>query len=83
MTLDTMIAELSTLNFYEPFFLACIAFVFFNPIYWNVVARVEHKNKTITKMTGKSPADCCHMFALTVFSLGLIRDTLYFSKSCP
>ncbi|KAI9298677.1 phospholipid methyltransferase [Neoconidiobolus thromboides FSU 785] len=48
----------------------------FNPIFWNIVARNEYKNKTLTKIVGNSTT-ACYFLAFTIFSLGLIRDYLY------
>jgi len=47
----------------------------FNPTYWNLVARNEHRNKTLTNIFG--PRYGCYVLALTIFGLGLVRDALY------
>lgn len=52
----------------------CIAF---NPIFWNIVARIEYKTHLITKITG-SARNGCYLLALTIFSLGIYRDHVYF-----
>ncbi|ORY76303.1 phospholipid methyltransferase-domain-containing protein [Protomyces lactucae-debilis] len=51
------------------------ASIAFNPIFWNVVARAEHKLKLMTRILG--PYNGCYLLALTIFSLGLIRDHFY------
>lgn len=53
--------------------LACIAF---NPIFWNIAARLEYKTKVITKLTGGA-RNGCYLLALTIFSLGIYRDQVY------
>lgn len=51
---------------------ACIAF---NPVFWNVVARLEHKTRFISRVTG--PYLGCYLLAATIFSLGIYRDAVY------
>lgn len=53
-----------------------VAMIFFNPIFWNFVARNEYRNKSLTKIFG-SPYLGCYALAVAIFSLGLIRDALY------
>ncbi|KZS88088.1 phospholipid methyltransferase [Sistotremastrum niveocremeum HHB9708] len=49
----------------------------FNPTFWNIVAQNEYKNKTITRALRGNGRLGCYGLALTIFSLGMIRDTLY------
>lgn len=49
----------------------------FNPTFWNIAARSEYHNKTITKLAGGKPLYGCYALAVTIFSIGLIRDALY------
>ena len=37
----------------------------------------EYYNKTITKLFGGNPRAGCYALAVTIFSLGIIRDFLY------
>lgn len=53
--------------------LACIAF---NPIFWNIVARLQYRTKFITKVT-RSAKLGCYLLAITIFSLGIYRDSVY------
>lgn len=53
--------------------LACIAF---NPIFWNIAARLEYKSHIITKLTGGA-RNGCYLLAFTIFSLGIYRDHVY------
>ncbi|CAK9439246.1 uncharacterized protein LODBEIA_P34620 [Lodderomyces beijingensis] len=52
---------------------ACISF---NPIFWNIVARLEYKTHFLTKIT-RSAKLGCYLLALTIFSLGIYRDHVY------
>lgn len=53
--------------------IGCIAF---NPIFWNIVARLEHKTQFLTKAAG-SARNGCYLLAFTIFSLGIFRDHVY------
>ncbi|KAF8658418.1 hypothetical protein AX16_001969 [Volvariella volvacea WC 439] len=49
----------------------------FNPLAWNIVARNEYKNKTITKIFGGNARNGCYFLAIMIFSFGILRDHLY------
>lgn len=49
----------------------------FNPLFWNVVARQEYRNKVLTKAFGGNSRLGCYALAATIFSLGIFRDILY------
>ncbi|PPR02531.1 hypothetical protein CVT24_001957 [Panaeolus cyanescens] len=49
----------------------------FNPTAWNIVARNEYRNKTITKIFGGNPRYGCYFLAVMIFSFGMLRDHLY------
>lgn len=49
----------------------------FNPIFWNIAARQEYRNKVITKLAGGNPYYGCYLLAVAIFSLGIFRDYLY------
>ncbi|EPQ25699.1 uncharacterized protein PFL1_06771 [Pseudozyma flocculosa PF-1] len=53
------------------------ASICFNPLYWNIVAQNEYHNKTITKILGGRRYLGCYLLAVSIFSLGIIRDHLY------
>lgn len=53
------------------------ASIVFNPTFWNIAARSEYHNKTITKLAGGNPRYGCYALAVTIFSIGIIRDALY------
>ncbi|EMD32848.1 hypothetical protein CERSUDRAFT_118531 [Gelatoporia subvermispora B] len=48
----------------------------FNPIAWNIVARNEYRNKTLTRVFGDATTGC-YFLAMMIFSFGLLRDSLY------
>ncbi|TFK37524.1 phospholipid methyltransferase-domain-containing protein [Crucibulum laeve] len=49
----------------------------FNPTAWNIVARNEYANKTITRTFGGNARYGCYFLAVMIFSFGLLRDSLY------
>ncbi|EWC43982.1 methylene-fatty-acyl-phospholipid synthase [Drechslerella stenobrocha 248] len=51
--------------------------IFFNPIFWNIAARSEYHNKVITKLALGNAYHGCYLLAITIFSLGILRDALY------
>ena len=53
------------------------ASIIFNPTFWNIAARTEYHNKTLTKLAGGNALYGCYGLALTIFGLGLFRDALY------
>lgn len=61
---------------FNPEIAYAIATISFNPIFWNIVARLEFKNHFLTKLTG-SPYRGCYLLAATIFSLGIYRDSIY------
>ncbi|KAI5965193.1 OPI3 [Candida pseudojiufengensis] len=65
----------SYINLNDQFWLT-IASISFNPIFWNIVARYEYKTHFLTKIVG-SPKLGCYLLAITIFSLGIIRDSIY------
>lgn len=61
----------------EPSFLWSLFFICFNPIFWNIMARLEHKTQIVTKMAGRSRLLGCYVLAFAIFMLGVYRDYLY------
>jgi len=51
--------------------------IVFNPTFWNIAARQEYHNKVITKLFGGNSRYGCYALAVTIFSLGIFRDSLY------
>ncbi|CCH60862.1 hypothetical protein TBLA_0D03630 [Henningerozyma blattae CBS 6284] len=57
------------------FMLACFC-VCFNPMFWNIVARMEYKTHFLTKLAGSAKKGC-YILAFIIFSLGIVRDIVY------
>ncbi|KAK9234079.1 phospholipid methyltransferase-domain-containing protein [Lipomyces kononenkoae] len=49
----------------------------FNPIFWNIVARLEYTTHFLTKLALGKPRCGCYTLAVIIFSLGIVRDLLY------
>jgi methylene-fatty-acyl-phospholipid synthase len=54
-----------------------LASITFNPTAWNIVARNEYRNKTITRIFGGNPRLGCYFLTVCIFSAGIVRDHLY------
>lgn len=65
-----------SINYNDPFFLASIAFAFFNPIAWNLGGRIEYHTHLLTKLCGGRKHLACYIFALYIFSIGILRDVV-------
>ncbi|CAG7851338.1 Phosphatidyl-N-methylethanolamine N-methyltransferase Short=PLMT; AltName: Full=Overproducer of inositol protein 3; AltName: Full=Unsaturated phospholipid methyltransferase [Serendipita indica DSM 11827] len=66
----------SLVDFHQPSFYYSLGMIFFNPLFWNIVAQNEYHHKLISKRV-KNPRIGCYLLAATIFSLGIIRDALY------
>jgi len=55
----------------------CVLAIAFNPTAWNIVARNEFRNKTITRLLGGNARYGCYFLAIMIFGFGIMRDTLY------
>ncbi|KPM38391.1 hypothetical protein AK830_g8177 [Neonectria ditissima] len=49
----------------------------FNPLFWNIVARQEYRNKLLTNLFGGHSRAACYALAATIFSLGMVRDFIF------
>lgn len=56
----------------------CVASIAFNPIFWNIAARTEYNTRLLTKLALGKPYLGCYILAITIFSLGILRDHLYY-----
>lgn len=63
-------------NFESKEYKIALGLIAFNPIFWNVVARLEHSTHFLTKITGSAKRGC-YLLAATIFSLGIVRDYFY------
>lgn len=50
--------------------------IVFNPIFWNVMARLEYRKKVLTRLANGNSRLVCYCLAFTIFTLGLLRDYL-------
>jgi methylene-fatty-acyl-phospholipid synthase len=50
--------------------------IVFNPVFWNIVARLEYNTHFLTKIAGGAYRGC-YLLAFTIFSLGIYRDSVY------
>lgn len=53
-----------------------LATIVFNPVFWNIVARLQHKTHFLSKAAGGA-YNGCYLLAATIFSLGIYRDHVY------
>ncbi|CAM0138764.1 Phosphatidyl-N-methylethanolamine N-methyltransferase [Umbelopsis sp. WA50703] len=67
----------SLIDFSKPTLYWSLASILFNPIFWNTVARAEYHNQVLTRIAGGKPYLGCYGLAVTIFSLGIIRDIIY------
>ncbi|KAK2465551.1 hypothetical protein APHAL10511_002443 [Amanita phalloides] len=74
MTAVQKILDLVDIN--QQSLLISLAAITFNPTAWNIVARNEYRNKTLTRIF-ESPRQGCYFLAITIFSFGILRDHLY------
>ncbi len=65
------------LDLTQPSLWIAVGSICFNPLYWNIVAQNEYHNKTITKILGGRRYLGCYLLAVSIFSLGILRDHLY------
>lgn len=68
-----------SVDYDAPYFYSALLFIIFNPLFWNIVARLEYHTHFLTKIAG-SPKRGCYFLAATIFSLGIAR-VLTFEKA--
>ncbi|SCU97597.1 LANO_0E16424g1_1 [Lachancea nothofagi CBS 11611] len=73
---DIYVELLSDIDGNEKNLQLALFFIIFNPTFWNIVARLEYNTKFITKIAG-SPRRGCYLLAMTIFSLGIVRDYFF------
>ncbi|KAM5538746.1 hypothetical protein V8D89_007468 [Ganoderma adspersum] len=70
--------DLSTIiDFSQRSLLISVAAIAFNPTAWNIVARNEYRNKTITRIFGGNVRYGCYFLAVSIFTAGMVRDGLF------
>lgn len=67
---------ISTVDICEPLLQVSLFFVAFNPLFWNIVSRLEYYTRVFTKLSG-SPKNGCYVFAFTIFTLGMVRSYFF------
>ncbi|KAJ3751483.1 hypothetical protein DFH05DRAFT_1570409 [Lentinula detonsa] len=61
-----------------------IAAIAFNLTVWNIVARNEHRNRTLTRnVFGGNARIGCYFLAIMIFSFGMSRDSLQLFEEGP
>ena len=68
--------KIGTIDLSQPSLYISAATILFNPLFWNIAARQEYRTHLITKIFG-SPYYGCYALAVTIFSLGILRDHFY------
>uniref|UniRef100_A0A7N6BIP5 Phosphatidylethanolamine N-methyltransferase n=1 Tax=Anabas testudineus TaxID=64144 RepID=A0A7N6BIP5_ANATE len=63
---------LNLINFDDSFCVAVIAIIF-NPLFWNVVARWEHRTRRLSRLFG-SPYLACYCLAFVIILLNVYRS---------
>jgi len=72
-----MFSLLKHVDFSKPSLYYSLASIAFNPTAWNIVARNEYRNKTITKIFGGNAKNGCYFLAASIFFAGMLRDSLF------
>ncbi|EEB05786.2 phosphatidyl-N-methylethanolamine N- methyltransferase [Schizosaccharomyces japonicus yFS275] len=57
--------------------LAAVLSIFLNPLLWNLAARQEYHNKTLTKLANGDSKKACYGLAIVIFVGGIIRDLIF------
>lgn len=73
---EAYVNVVNSVVFNEKWFKVAICFVAFNPIFWNIVARIEYRTHALTKLAGGA-RNGCYLLAVTIFSLGIARDLTF------
>jgi phosphatidylethanolamine N-methyltransferase len=62
------------INLDDPILHLALALITFNPVFWNIVARLEYKTHFLTRTFCGSARVGCYFLAVVIFSLAVIRD---------
>lgn len=76
-----LVREAANIDFGLRSFWLSLFFMFFNPLFWNIAGRLEHRTQILTKLARGNSRRACLALAATIFSLGLLRDYLYEDRS--
>ena len=69
--------RLGTIEWASPSLATAFYAVAFNPIYWNIIAQAEYRTHFLTKLFQGNRYYGCYFLAVTIFSLGIVRDHLF------
>ena len=57
----------------DPLIWIAVVHITFNPMFWNLSARLEYKTKLLSRIFG-SAKNACYVLAFIIFSIGLTRN---------
>ncbi|XP_070617560.1 phosphatidylethanolamine N-methyltransferase isoform X2 [Erythrolamprus reginae] len=60
-------------NVTDPYFIAAVLSIAFNPLFWNLVGRWEHRSRSLTRLFG-SPYAACYFLGIVIISLNFLRS---------
>uniref|UniRef100_A0A8C5RJ53 Phosphatidylethanolamine N-methyltransferase n=1 Tax=Laticauda laticaudata TaxID=8630 RepID=A0A8C5RJ53_LATLA len=61
------------MNVTDPNFIMAVLSIAFNPLFWNLVARWEHRNRSLTRIFG-SPYTACYFLGIVIILLNFLRS---------
>ncbi|SMN19351.1 similar to Saccharomyces cerevisiae YJR073C OPI3 Phospholipid methyltransferase (methylene-fatty-acyl-phospholipid synthase) [Maudiozyma saulgeensis] len=67
---------IQSVDFNDTYLRYSLIWVAFNPIFWNIVARLEYNTHFLTKIAGSAKAGC-YTLAVIIFTLGIGRDHMF------
>ncbi|KAK5850460.1 hypothetical protein PBY51_001340 [Eleginops maclovinus] len=73
MDVTLMKEVLKHINFRDSSFCIAVIAIIFNPLFWNVVARWEHRSRTLSKLFG-SPSLACYCLGFVIILLNVYRS---------
>ncbi|XP_034564719.1 phosphatidylethanolamine N-methyltransferase [Notolabrus celidotus] len=73
MDLTFVEALLNHINFRDSSFLLAVTAIIFNPFFWNVVARWEHRRRGLSRLFG-SPYLACYCLGFVIILLNVYRS---------
>ncbi|KAJ2704509.1 Phosphatidyl-N-methylethanolamine N-methyltransferase [Coemansia sp. IMI 203386] len=68
---------MSLVDFSRPSLWISLASITFNPTFWNIAARQEYHTHWISSIFNNDRRKGCYAIAMTIFTLGLVRDALF------
>jgi phosphatidylethanolamine N-methyltransferase len=62
------------INLDDPILHLALAAITFNPVFWNIAARLEYKTHILTRIFCGSAKIGCYFLAIVIFGLAIVRD---------